>query len=651
MKKKLILYLIICLVGLSLAGGALAQISAHYDLNWHILSFGGGQRVSTHYHADDALGQLAVGGSTGPNVRLESGFFYSTTNTTIQCYRLTLTHAGSGSDPTATPDKSSGCPALGQYIAGEAISLVANPASGWVVSAWTGTANDASTANTNSLTMPAADHSAGVIYASAPDAYEVDNLCNQAKIIAVDGAIQEHTYHIAADADWVRFEATSGVEYRIEVQIPIYSSADVNLSIYPGCEQASFGDFEETFTPGVRLDITSPLTGPLFIRMSNFAPGIAGPEVVYNLSVREIQTDVPKGGVILLAGRLKLSDPLQANIHYVIGNAYNLYKQQGYTDEEILYLAVDPALPGVDQAANVANFRNGITSWAVGKVGADKPLIIYMMDHGNTDQFFIDEVNQQRINPQDLSGWLDQLEAAVPNVNITVIIEACYSGSFIEGLQSTSKSGRSIIASTTADSVAYATANGARFSDIFLTSLSQSLGICLSFKNAHDAVQALSAIQEPWVDADGNKVPNEAADCEMANDQLTLPGILPEDSWPPYIVNAEVLTPITNQKGTIQAQVRDNIHVARVWAVIYPPSFVEPINNQELIPEDLPTIDLVSQGSEMYRVEYTHFDESGAYRIAIYARDDSGLITGPYVINLEIGNRIFLPLVIKNSGG
>jgi hypothetical protein len=80
------------------------------------------------------------------------------------CYALTLSHSGQGSNPVAAPSNSTGCGA-GQYVAGEVISLSgAVPDSGWEISGWSGTADDSSTASSNSLTMPAGAHSASVIY-------------------------------------------------------------------------------------------------------------------------------------------------------------------------------------------------------------------------------------------------------------------------------------------------------------------------------------------------------------------------------------------------------------------------------------------------------------------------------------------------------
>ena len=88
----------------------------------------------------------------------------------IDCYPLNRSHTGSGSDPVASPAFSSGC-GTGQYKAGEAITLTADPADGWHVAGWSNTNNDAGTATTNTVTMPGNEYSVSV-------AYEQDNNCH-----------------------------------------------------------------------------------------------------------------------------------------------------------------------------------------------------------------------------------------------------------------------------------------------------------------------------------------------------------------------------------------------------------------------------------------------------------------------------------------
>ncbi|HEV2851267.1 MAG TPA: S8 family serine peptidase [Thermoanaerobaculia bacterium] len=79
------------------------------------------------------------------------------------CYPLTRTRTGNGGYAELSPTSSPGCPG-GQFHAGAAIQLKSLPATGWAVQSWSGTDNDASTAATNTLTMPASPHTVSLTY-------------------------------------------------------------------------------------------------------------------------------------------------------------------------------------------------------------------------------------------------------------------------------------------------------------------------------------------------------------------------------------------------------------------------------------------------------------------------------------------------------
>ncbi len=131
---------------------AVIALTADPDDGWHVSGWTGA----------DATGPVLTNSLTMPAGPHTVTVIYEP-DVTVDCYDLTLGHSGQGDDPTATPNKSTGCTA-GRYVAGQAISLSANPANGWKVGGWSGTANDGSTATSNSLTMPAADHAASVTY-------------------------------------------------------------------------------------------------------------------------------------------------------------------------------------------------------------------------------------------------------------------------------------------------------------------------------------------------------------------------------------------------------------------------------------------------------------------------------------------------------
>jgi hypothetical protein len=80
------------------------------------------------------------------------------------CYPLEITVSGNGSVPSASSSDFDEC-ANGYYAAGEIISLSgADPDNGWEINSWTGTDDNDSTSSSNTVTMPADEHSAGVIY-------------------------------------------------------------------------------------------------------------------------------------------------------------------------------------------------------------------------------------------------------------------------------------------------------------------------------------------------------------------------------------------------------------------------------------------------------------------------------------------------------
>ena len=83
-------------------------------------------------------------------------------------HTLTLGHTGQGINPVADPTNSEGYEA-GQYLENEAIDLSgAIPDEGYQIDSWTGTSDDNSTGDTNSLVMPDEAHEVKVNYVEIP---------------------------------------------------------------------------------------------------------------------------------------------------------------------------------------------------------------------------------------------------------------------------------------------------------------------------------------------------------------------------------------------------------------------------------------------------------------------------------------------------
>lgn len=481
------------------------------------------------------------------------------------------------------------------------------------------------------------------------DLYEPDDTCAQAKPIPADGIAQHRTFHKPGDADWVVFNATAGVLYRIEVIPPVDSPADVDLELYDTCLGLPVETWFRSFTPGVRLDFTAPATGPIFLRLSNHDALVASSQVRYALSVRPLETDTAGRALIIVAGRWRSSDSLQRNIHNVAQQAYRLFQQNGYTDDNILYLATDSRLPGYDAALTRDSLRNGIITWAAAHVTNDGVLNLYLIDHGQPDTFYLDGVAGQRLYPEDLDSWLAQLEAARPGLRVNVFIEACQSGSFIEGVRSISKPGRVIVTSTTATADAKASPDGAYFSDHFLTGLRQGYNVFTSFMDARAVAQSIYALQEAWLDADGDRVPNELEDAAVAAQRsFTYANTLAPEEWPPHIFSVTAPVAVHNYRGLFRADVRDDVFVRAVWGVVYPPDYTPPATGEQLQPETLPIFLFTRTGDEeIFEGVFTGFTQRGTYRVIIHAEDNRGLVARPVEVFVNVGSRVYLPLVVR----
>ena len=136
---------------------------------------------------------------------------------------MTLSHTGNGSTPAANPLKSAACSTNGQYVAGQSITLSgAAPDTGWHIAGWTGTSNNTSTADTNSLTMPASAHAASVTYTQ--DEYTLT-------VVSAHGTVSktpdQSTYHYG---DVVTLSATAEAGWTFTGWTPALTDDKVTIT-------------------------------------------------------------------------------------------------------------------------------------------------------------------------------------------------------------------------------------------------------------------------------------------------------------------------------------------------------------------------------------------------------------------------------------
>ncbi|MEM7536493.1 MAG: hypothetical protein AAF639_30190 [Chloroflexota bacterium] len=268
---------------------------------------------------------------------------------------------------------------------------------------------------------------------------------------------------------------------------------------------------------------------------------------------------------------------------------------------------------------------------------------------GNQEELYIDNEEGHVLTPSMLDGWLTELETTVPGVKSNIIIEACHSGSFIDTPSSISHPGRVVITSSNALYDAYASLYGAHFTDNFIIKLGQGNNLSDSFTSVKTIVEELYASQNPWLDANGNGVPNETQDSVIAAQRGFQDDGSSGDNWPPFIADARLDSMINNRQGRFYADVRDDKGVSEVWAVIYPPDYTPPSADGEFNTEVQESIPLERWNGNAidgdYYLDYAGFTLIGPYRIAIHARDRDGLHAQPVVFT--VGDRVFLPTISR----
>ncbi len=250
-----------------------------------------------------------------------------------------------------------------------------------------------------------------------------------------------------------------------------------------------------------------------------------------------------------------------------------------------------------------------------------------------------------QVTPQALSSWLSDLESSSGVTGVNIIIEACHSGSFIDRLNVTdslAKAGRVVISSTNRVNNAYASAQGAYFSDAFLSCLAASNNLKTCFEQAKSAVSAASANQAPWMDDNGDGT-SSTSDGTVAQTRYVA-GFLGAE--PPRMVSANVA--LAGSSGVLSVNVTEGgDEVTLVWAAVYAPSFAEPTDTTLNLGVPTLKLEAVAGKPGVFRASFPNgFDESGIYRVVFYAQDRQGLQAQPVVVILR-GSQAFLPLISR----
>jgi len=503
----------------------------------------------------------------------------------------------------------------------------------------------------------------GTIYARQPQQtisptdewYEPNDTCTEARPIATDGIHQLHTLAADADVDWVSVAVEAKETYLIDVQVPPGSSAHPVVTLFSeGCAGEGKDDLDEVPGPESRFEYRSGLGGSVYIQIAGKAVDGAIYPAPYHLSVRHLDGTRP-GAVIIAVGRYRYHDPVQSLYASSARAVFDAFQNIGLPEDEIYMLSHDMGDPNTDAPATKSNLAAAISYWPQNKVGPGRPLVLYFVGPGDRDFFYLDEPNGQRVTPGEADKWLAALESVYPDVPIYVVLEQGCAGSFIQHPSTLSRSGRTVMASTAADGLPHANQSQMLFSTYLSQALSERKSFYSSFLAATWATQIAYPEQSPWLDADGDGVPNREADYRIAathgfeKSGAFCAGTSCIASPPPVIRQVSASYDVANGQGAITATLwsESSPHIKYVWAEIERAEAESSPVCTDVHGGGNLSIPLLPTGDNRWQATHRAFDSAGVYRIVVYATDEDGQLSRPREVTVTTGWRVFLPGVAR----
>ena len=363
----------------------------------------------------------------------------------------------------------------------------------------------------------------------------------------------------------------------------------------------------------------------------------------------------PNTHVLIIAGGGMEENTLWPTTEYLANHFYYMLIRRYFTHEQITYISdhsynYDFGGDGIaeiivdDHDPSATDIQNYLESFYLNHeipiLNEKSRLIIYFTDHGG--QGIIKIGKGKYLSADDFDEWLDELQAAT-HCQVAVIIEACYSGTFIKPLRPDSNQQRVLISSSNTD-VSLDDETGAKsFSQFLFNHIFKGESLKKSFDDAYSELKTyvLFTFQSPLL-IDGQNG-------EYAANFYIAGSFKKKDAFPEILET----TPHTNIDAglfTLFARATDLEGQIRVWANVIKPDvvipktlsdFITPVIDSERIP--LPQ----TNEPDLFQGEY-NFQCNGTHLITFFAKDSMGDIVSEE-IQIDVKNGIDCMADINND--
>jgi len=337
---------------------------------------------------------------------------------------------------------------------------------------------------------------------------------------------------------------------------------------------------------------------------------------------------IETGEALIIAGGGIPSNRLWKTTETLCNKFYEILSKRRFNHDQIMYISdytynydldgddIDEIIVD-DNSPSVQDVKTYIESLYKNeenkRVSSDKPLIIYMMDHGGEGQF---KINQGEIlKATDLNIWLNDLQNAT-KCEVILIVEACKSGTFISKLVPGENQKRILISSSNMGPSNYDQDGEISFSQWFFNNISQGNDFHTSFYRTSSKLSQhyLFASQSPQI------IDSESGELAL---QFYIGGTGLTGNTLPEIITCTPSQVIKAGSFPLFAQVEDLEGVERTRVSIIPPnvSISKTVNNFETPVLSIETIDLTDTNNDnIYKADHT-FQCNGTYVLTFLTRD------------------------------
>ncbi|MEK8021488.1 MAG: Calx-beta domain-containing protein [Candidatus Parabeggiatoa sp.] len=348
-------------------------------------------------------------------------------------------------------------------------------------------------------------------------------------------------------------------------------------------------------------------------------------------------TSSSQGQAILIAGIAGPKDTLFPYSNKYVQRMYSLLKERGFTDEEIHYM--NPRSPDLDsdgyQEHNLQDYKlldpeqelADAFDKASQYLQAGQQFVFYLHGHALQDHFRIKQ--DYELSAETLSRLLDKIPAHIEQV---IMLDSCYSGSFIDDLKGNSN--RIVLTSADAENRAWEIVGNESFSNKFISELRHGETVGEAFNRAKAMIQNDQnsfGNQNPWLDDDGDGLYTVTRDGQRAAETyLGRKGV--HAAPPPKIVgiHPRIVLKDNTATATLWIKVIPNREkvINQVRAVLMKPNDLQFRDYQGEATDFARNIDLklrYNGAQERYEDVYDYFCTEGEWRVSYQVQSKEGV--------------------------